>query len=64
MASDASLMKRAKDIDKIMSDHYQGTSTEGNVSEGFSQSTPQRGAPALDGVAHLSSMAHLTNSPG
>lgn len=57
-------MKRAKDIDKIMSDHYQGTSTEGNVSEGFSQSTSQHVAPALDGVAHLASMAHLANSPG
>lgn len=57
-------MKRAKDIDKIMSDHYQGTSTEGNVPEGFSQSTPLHVTPALDGVAHPASMAHLANSPG
>lgn len=29
---------------------------------GFLQSTPQRTAPALDGVDHLASLAHLANS--
>lgn len=58
--------KHAKDIDKILSDHYQGSSTESNVSEGFSN---QHMAPALDGVAHmagvvyLASLAHLADSP-
>lgn len=60
-------MKHAKDIDKIMSDHYQGSSTESNVSEGFSN---QHVAPALDDVArmadvvYLASLAHLADSPG
>lgn len=60
-------MKHAKDIDKIMSDHYRGSSTESNMSEGFSN---QHMAPALDGVAHmagvlyLASLAHLADSPG
>lgn len=60
-------MKHAKDIDKRMSDHYQRSSTESNVSEGFSN---QHMAPALDGLAHmagmvyLASLAHLADSPG